>query len=61
MTEETDETDETCLSATNLSGTSGYSMAHTNVGATTRGLFKVYTAFFMCQNRFGKQEQLITI
>ena len=29
-----------------LSGTSAYSIAYTNVGATTRGVFKAYLFFF---------------
>ncbi len=29
-----------------LSGTSAYSIAYTNVGATTRGVFKAYVGFF---------------
>ncbi len=47
MTEETDETDETCLSATGLSGSSAYSIAYMDVGATTLGVFKAYVVFFL--------------
>ncbi len=43
MTEETDETDD---SAKGLSGTSAYSIAYMNVGATTLGVFKAYVVFF---------------